>query len=278
MRIQDIAPDLTQDTHGIWRTPLSSDISYPDDGNQRCFELEEASFWFNHRNRCITALVKKYPPKGFILDVGGGNGYQSHRLITEGFDVALLEPGPSGALNARTKRQIPTVICATLQDANLRPGSIPAIGLFDVLEHIPDDEDFVDRIYTLLKPGGLFYCAVPVYQWLWSYADDMVHHCRRYSEERLYALLGKRFQKVYFSYYFKDLTLPVFFLRTLPHKVGLSRDRGLISNANEHGARSSVFSKLMTNLLEYEAHLIQEGTEQLMGPSVLFAARKIETD
>ncbi|MBM3264681.1 MAG: class I SAM-dependent methyltransferase [candidate division Zixibacteria bacterium] len=275
MRILDLAPQLRHDERGIWRASRGTGVSYPDDGNQRCFEIEDASFWFNHRNDCIMALIHRFPPDGFILDVGGGNGYQAQRMIAEGFEAVLLEPGSVGSENARVKRGLPQVVCATLQDAGLLPESVPAIGLFDVLEHIPDDTAFIDLIHSVLRPDGLFYATVPAHPWLWSYADDMVHHCRRYREPELKKLLEGRFEVVYFSYYFQVLTLPLFLLRTLPHKIGWYRDRGVISNASEHGAGNGLLSRFTAYLLDNEVGLIRHGEEQINGPSVIFAARRL---
>lgn len=49
---------------GIWYPTNSADeaVSYPTDGNALCFQVEDSSFWFKHRNACITTLVKAFPP------------------------------------------------------------------------------------------------------------------------------------------------------------------------------------------------------------------------
>ena len=61
---------LDPDT-GIWHAPTAGQISYPADHNAACFLIENDSFWFNHRNRCITAAVRRFPPNGFILALPG---------------------------------------------------------------------------------------------------------------------------------------------------------------------------------------------------------------
>jgi hypothetical protein len=47
------------------------EISYPVKGNEACFEVEDQSFWFRHRNDCIRELVRSFPPRG------GGPIYES---------------------------------------------------------------------------------------------------------------------------------------------------------------------------------------------------------
>ena len=39
-------------------------ISYPEEGNEACFQIEDQSFWFRHRNDCIRELVRHFPPRG----------------------------------------------------------------------------------------------------------------------------------------------------------------------------------------------------------------------
>ncbi len=70
-------PELRLGEDGIFYAIGSEAISYPEEGNEACFEVEDHSFWFRHRNDCIQELVRKFPPngKGPIFDVGAGNGF-----------------------------------------------------------------------------------------------------------------------------------------------------------------------------------------------------------
>ena len=115
--------------------------------------LEDSSFWFQHRNRCIIKVIELFPPLGFIVDLGGGNGYVTRGIIDAGFDALLLEPGPEGAINGKIARKIPTVICSTFQDAGFEELSLSAIGCFDVIEHIENDQVFIKQAHQALKPG-----------------------------------------------------------------------------------------------------------------------------
>ena len=175
---------------GIWRASARGPVSYPDDHNAACFLIENESFWFSHRNRCITAAVRRFPPDGFILDVGGGNGYVARGLMDAGFETVLLEPGADGARNAKEGRHLPTVINATLDEARIRAGSVPNIGLFDVLEHIENDTMFVRRMFELVRPGGFLYLTVPAFNWLWSMSDVDAMHYRRYTRRSLATVLA----------------------------------------------------------------------------------------
>ena len=181
---------------------MDATLSYPQDGHARYLLLEDGSYWFAHRNRIIADALRRHPPPGLLLDVGGGNGYVTRRLLDEGFDAALLEPGPVGAGNARRLRGIPRVIQSTLEEAGLAPASLGAAGCFDVLEHVEDDAGLVARIHGLLVPGGLLFATLPARSWLWSRADEEAGHHRRYSRDGVSRMLGAGFELIRFTSFF----------------------------------------------------------------------------
>ena len=197
---------------GIYYASESEAISYPEEGNEACFEVEDQSFWFRHRNDCIRELVRNFPPKekGPIFDVGGGNGFVAKGLMDAGWDVVLVEPGPSGARNAK-KRGLEHVICGTTHSAGFKNSTLPAIGVFDVVEHIEDDLGFLLHLRDLLKPGGMLYLTVPAYKFLWSHEDVNAGHFRRYTLASMkMKLLEAGLEPIFETYIFGFLTLPVF--------------------------------------------------------------------
>ena len=56
----------------LYFSDSKTELSYPSEGNQIYFDVEETSFWFKHRNTCIATLVKKYSPESLFFDIGGG--------------------------------------------------------------------------------------------------------------------------------------------------------------------------------------------------------------
>jgi len=250
-------------------------VSYPADGNAVCFQLEDDSFWFRHRNRCITAVVGQFPPAGAILDIGGGNGFVARALIDAGYDATLVEPGAEGVLNARTHRKIPNVLHATLEDAGLAPGSVAAAGLFDVIEHIEDDGGFIARLRTLLTPGGLVYVTVPAHQRLWSATDVDAGHFRRYSVPELRERFERAgFDVLYATYFFEALVVPFYLMRTLPYALGLAKARAASDYQTEHTAGGGLVSALLEKLLAREVGAIERRRTLMTGTSCLLVARK----
>ena len=92
-----------------------------------------------------------------------------------------MEPGSAGALNGKTQRKIPEVICATMEQCAFPEGTFDAVTLFDVVEHIEDDAGFLAQVGNVLTKDGLVFITVPAHQWMWSSSDDSAQHYRRYN-------------------------------------------------------------------------------------------------
>lgn len=270
-----LAENLVQGDDGCWFANASEHVSYPEEGNEACFRVEDDSFWFRHRNRFITHIVQSFPPDGPIFDVGGGNGYVAAGLAAHGLDVVLVEPGRTGAMNAR-RRGLKHVICATLESAGFRPGSIPAVGLFDVLEHVEGDVAFLKTLHSLLRPKGRLYLTVPAYNWLWSVEDDAAGHARRYTLGSLTANLQLAGFGVDFkSYMFAFLPVPVFLCRTLPSKIGSRQPLEAERMKQEH-TQHGWGRALIENLLSAELSLVRRGRGIPWGTTCIVAARKVD--
>lgn len=274
--IQSISTGLSLGEDGIWYSNSTQDIFYPADGNDVCFAIEDRSFWFRHRNSCILSVVRSYPPKdnGTIFDVGGGNGFVSSALAASGFDVALVEPGRAGALNAR-RRGSATVICATTDDAGFKPRSLPAVGLFDVVEHIEDDQSFLASIRDLMKQEGRLYVTVPAYSLLWSHEDVSAGHFRRYTLSSLVEVLRNAgFEIDFASYIFRFLPVPIALFRALPYRLGLFKSGKEAQNiARDHAAQGGAVSSMINFFLKSEVENLKNRHAMSFGGSCLVVAR-----
>ncbi|MCP5056213.1 MAG: class I SAM-dependent methyltransferase [bacterium] len=270
-----LAPRLQLREDGIWVSPVTASLSYPEAGNQTCLEIESAgSFWFGHRNACILEALRAYPPAGSLFDVGGGNGVVALAIQEAGFDTVLLEPGPDGAANART-RGVRSVACSTLEDTGIEPGTLPAAGLFDVLEHIEDDRDFLCDLARRLIPGGHVYLTFPAYPWLWSGEDEYAGHHRRYTRSGSKRLLESAgFEVLYQTCFFVLLPIPILLLRTLPSLVGLRGTDAREQEAREHRAPTGLLGWGLAKQQAFEQWAIRRGTRLPVGGSILTVAKR----
>lgn len=276
LNIQAVSTNLKLGQDGIWYSQDSQDISYPSDGNEVCFTIEDKSFWFKHRNNCILAAVKSYPPEdnGTIFDIGGGNGFVSLALEASGFDVALVEPGRTGASNAK-RRGLNTVICATTATAQLKPHSLSAIGLFDVVEHIEDDLSFLKSLRGLMKEQGRLYITVPAYSFLWSGEDVSAGHYRRYARNNICKVIEHAgFEVEFSSYIFRFLPIPIAFFRVLPYRMGLSLSKNKAQAvARDHAVRSGAIANVLAFVLNSEIENIKNNKKMGFGGSCLIVAK-----
>lgn len=268
-----MAENLLRDAEGIWVSRDAAVVEY--DSHEEHFALEEESFWFRHRNRIILGLIRRFPPPGPILDVGGGNGFVAAAIERAGHDTIVLEPGRAGARHAR-QRGLPCVVCATVEAARFRLSSLGGIGLFDVIEHIEDDRGFLRGLRGLLGPRGRLYVTVPSYRWLWSVHDTNEHHFRRYTVGRLAGVLEEAgFRVLASSSFFWPLPLPVFLMRAVPTRLGWLRPGDYRYLGRDHRGGSGLGVRVMGALLAPEVAVIGAGGRVPFGTSCLAVAEPV---
>ena len=268
----EIAPGLKRLQERLWTTENMGSVSYPTAAHARIASLETSSFWFRHRNRVIGTLINKYPPEGPLLDVGGGNGSVSLALRRYGLSTIVLEPGMDASSIAHARGL--TVIRATFNAEMFVEGSVSAIGIFDVIEHIDDDLQFLRDVRKVMSRGGLLYVTVPALMSLWSSDDQFAGHYRRYSRHSLrQTLLSAGFEIVALSGFFSLLVPLVFLFRTLPSAFG-SRKVEDVDKALDHHRSEQGTGALMERILSFELPIIARGHAFPFGTSLVAVARK----
>jgi 2-polyprenyl-3-methyl-5-hydroxy-6-metoxy-1,4-benzoquinol methylase len=270
--IRRLSRRLRRSRDGIWIADSAEQVSYPDDARAGYAAVEDGSFWFAHRNRCIVSVVRRFPPAGMILDVGGGNGFVSLGLAKAGLPSIVMEPGAQGAEIAHA-RGLP-VILSTFAAARVSDQSLPAVGLFDVLEHIESDGEMLVDIHRALKPGGWLYLTVPAYGWLWSDEDSAAGHVRRYGRRSLTRqLTAAGFRVRYATCMFGPLVPAILLLRAVPSR--LRRRRAAARTlAADHTLPAGLAGRLVAAALDAEHARIARGGSVGLGSSILVAAQR----
>ena len=272
--IANIATNLELREPGTWFAKTSAPISYPEEANAWCYEVEPNSFWFQHRNACIVEVMKNFPPAGTLFDVGGGNGFVSLGLKNAGFETVLVEPGIHGIDNAK-RRGLNPLICSRLEQAGFKPGSIPAVGLFDVIEHIADDRAFLRTVHSHLQRNGQIYLTVPAYKLLWSSEDHYAGHFRRYTLKSIsQTLTDAGFQIDFATYLFSILPLPIFLLRALPSRFGFRKGATVDQQKQEHKASGGFTAALLEKVWQRELSRLRNKKRIRCGSSCLVIASK----
>src|SRR5262245_232189 len=244
------------------------------------FAVEDRHFWFSARNRVIQAvfwkLVHSLKPGYRVLEVGCGTGNVLRVLekVCQRGKVIGSELFEEGLLFARRRVRCPLV----LADVHRLPfaASFDLIGVFDVLEHIPDDGEALRELHRLLRPGGRLVVTVPAHPALWSHSDDYAGHYRRYSPAALRGALTRAGFRV-------DYLSP--FMVPLVPLMWLSRRLGRLLKLGGPAARRSsreralgdlnvvpVLNRCLAWLLAPEAPLLAGGRRFPIGTSLLAVA------
>ena len=259
--------------NGISSLGKGAKVSFPDDGHEQHFQIEDDSFWYKHRNHCIASVVARYSKDAVFFDVGGGNGKVTKYLQDDNVPVVLVEAGVQGTMNAR-QRGVTQLIHADFTDLDIKPSSLPAVGMFDVLEHIKDDAGCIKKIYNALIPDGYYYLAVPAYAFLWSHEDVTEGHFRRYTLRSLKKKLQHAgFQIAYATYIFQYLPLPIFLTRVLSSRLPFLKNRNIDDRNNDHISNARE-NKILEFLNARELSAISKGKSMKFGSTVLIVAKK----
>jgi SAM-dependent methyltransferase len=241
--------------------------------------VEDRHFWFQARNHLISKLVKKLSsrmsPGYSVLEVGCGTG-NVLRVLQEtcrNGRVVGLELWFDGLRFAR-KRSSARLVQGDVRNYPFGK-QFDLIGMFDVLEHLPEELETLRALREALAPDGKLILTVPAHQFLWSYFDEAAHHCRRYSMEEIRARLAEAGFQVEFISQFMACTFPIVWLW---RKVSGRRQHGKPDDARTLAAREfrvlPVMNGALTMLLKLEALWLSRGHGLPIGTSLLVIARK----
>jgi SAM-dependent methyltransferase len=163
---------------------------FPATGHDVLRPLREGHYWFDHRKTCIREVVNGCLGNsggGRILEFGCGDGDVLGALAREhrafGFDRGLedLAAARSNSLSVVAGEGAAPPFCRVFD----------LVGLFDVVEHVPNDVGLLRIASTLARPGGWVLLTVPADPALWTTLDDYAGHERRYTRSMVEDLCRK---------------------------------------------------------------------------------------
>lgn len=238
----------------------------------RLFAVEDRHAWFRARGELLGRLaadVTRDLPDGYrVLEVGCGTGAMLQvleRVCTRG-DVVGMDLFPEGLHFARQRVSCQLVI----GDANDPPfgQEFVLVSMFDVLEHLIDDEGVLRRMGDLLLPGGALLLTVPADPTLWSSFDVAARHQRRYELPALQAKLHQAgFEVEYITY----------FMQALAPLLRIYRRPPLLKGVRQTQAELRIIPGLNSMLywiLRREAEIIRRRKHLARGSSILAIARR----
>jgi len=232
-------------------------------------ELEDRHWWFTARRRIVESVLARLllGPGAPILDVGCGTGGNLAMLSRFGA-VMGAEYDATAALLARERGVAPVARAALPDRLPFAASQFQLVTLFDVLEHIDDDQGSLTTLAGLLRPGGFLVLTVPAFPFLWSAHDTEHHHKRRYRAAQLRERITAAGLNVqWLSYYNSVLFPPVAMVRLLgkvvPHK----------SVGSEVALPPAPLNTLLENVFAAERHWLGR-VPVPFGVSLMAVARK----
>lgn len=180
------------------------------DAYQLMAAAERDHWWFRGRRVFIERALRSValPAAARILDAGCGSG--GNLALLARFGTAFGFELDSEARAVAEAMQIGTIAPGVLPDqVPFGNTTFHAIGLFDVLEHLPQPVESLAALAARLAPGGALVLTVPAIPWLWGPHDAIHNHLRRYTAEMLRGHLSAAGLRVECLTYMNALLLPL---------------------------------------------------------------------
>jgi SAM-dependent methyltransferase len=237
-------------------------------------EVEENNFWFKVRNRILIGLIKKYSGQSKnrkLLEIGCGTGYVLSGLrASTHFQLSGSDIHVEGLKYA--KQRVPSAEFIQM-DATEMPfeNEFDAIGAFDVLEHISEDELALKNIHRSLGQDGVLYISVPQYMFMWSSLDEISFHKRRYSKTELIQKVSAAGFKIEYCGSFVFSLFPLMVISRF-----LLQRKKQVPSGNEEFRINTFLNAVLESVLSLDEFLIKSGSRLPFGGSLLCVARKID--
>ena len=234
-------------------------------------EAAPRHFWLRQRTAVVLwALNKYFPGRHRGLDVGCGGGLMMRAIRARRPDIALDGADLFVSALALAAEGLPETARLMQMDAAALPfeSEYDLIGLFDVLEHVDDDDAALAGAALALRPGGGLLLTVPQHRFLWSHLDERVRHRRRYSAAPLRAKLAAAGLRVEASVSYVSLLLPAMVLARFAYR-GSDRPEDML---RLNGAVNAVFK----GICALERGMIRSRLRLPFGDSLLIVARRAD--
>lgn len=179
----------------------------------------EHSWWYEGRSALVLKIFQDMfqgETSRLILDMGCGFGGMIGILKKFGF-VYGLEPQKVAQDYAAERGYIK--IFYSFEEVTQSLVKYDVVGLFDVLEHTPNDFDFLLNTRLLLNDSGYIIFTVPAFPTLFGAHDVSHHHFRRYTKKSIHHVFKNAGFEVVYIRYWNFIFFPII---AILRKVGVA--------------------------------------------------------
>jgi len=114
----------------------------------------------NNRIKKTIELIGNQPQN--ILDIGCAEGYLDHQLTLIGHKVIGMDTSEGAIKRGKDKYgQSVKFLCDDFLKFDFSKEKIDTVLLLETLEHIPNAEEYLKKIYQILSPNGHLIISVP---------------------------------------------------------------------------------------------------------------------
>jgi SAM-dependent methyltransferase len=203
------------------------------------------------------AVVRSLKPSGRLLDFGCGGGAFARWMAGRGYDVVGLEPF---SLDEPITSDHLTLLRAPLEDVEASLGTFDVITLWQVLEHLRNPVQVLERLRRHLRPDGVLLVSVPnlrswqseLFRGRWFHLDPP-RHLIHFDPDTLRACLERAGLSVigerrFLSEYGTSGWTQSVLNRLLPHQnylYELIKDRGALAGLSAASSAAHLAASLL---------------------------------
>ena len=204
--------------------------------------------WEISRSESLLSMLINDDKNLQYADVGSGDMYIVHKLkeYTNKPIYAIDSNYPSikdtdGIFMRQDIKDVPRM-------------SINRLLLFDILEHIENENSFLKDILHIMNDDGKIFITVPAFQFLFSPHDVFLKHYRRYSRSEIVDLLKKNGLKIEESFYFYTLAFLIRCLEVLLFKLHIKKNYKISINKWRY-KETNFITRLMVSILNFDFNI-----------------------
>lgn len=225
-------------------------------------------FWMIRRFEVLRSLADNIITSAQRpAEIGCGNGalqaqIETHyRRTVDGFDLNQL------ALEMSVAKSSDRFCYNILERKAELKHRFDLIFLFDIIEHIDDEDGFMQAVLHHLAPGGHLIINVPALPWLFSAYDRAAGHVRRYTVPSLGAVASRNQLSVEKLSYWGLPMVPLLLVRKLMLALRKQSDHDILHQGFK--PPSAGWNRLLGMLARVELL-----PQTLLGSSVMAVLRK----
>ena len=176
---------------------------------QQLVDLEDSYWWHVAKRELSIRLLNKYAPApGRLVEGGIGSGRNLVEFQQLGYDVTGLDLMQESVAHVKSRGVEDCHVHDLEEPWPVEDGSVNAVVLLDVLEHIEHPVQTLQHIHNALAEDGVAILTVPACPWLYSRWDEQLGHFRRYTAREFRRQAAAANFRVTWLNHWNSFTLP----------------------------------------------------------------------